>query len=83
MALLEILRRQSRAKAGVDGLGEDCHGLFFRLGAELAVGRAAPRGMDHGLVAFAAKLRQQPPQMPFAEARLLGGLLLRDEFFVS
>ena len=38
--------------------------------------------MDHGLVAFAAKLRQQPPQMPFAEARLLGGLLLRDEFFV-
>ena len=82
LGLLEILRRQSRAKAGVDGLGEDCHSLFFRLGAKLAVGRAAPRCMDHGLVAFAAKLGQQPPQMPFAEARLLGGLLLRNEFFV-
>ena len=83
MALLEILRCQSRPEAGVDGLGEDRPGVFFRLGAELAVGRAAPRGMDHGLVAFAAKFGQQPSQLPFAEACMPGGLLLRNEFFVG
>ena len=78
MALLEILRRQRRPKAGVFGLGEDRDGLFFDLGADLAVGRTAARGMDHGLVAFAAQLGQQPPDLPFAEAQLLGGLLLGD-----
>ena len=39
--------------------------------------------MDHGLVAFAAELGQQPSELSFAEARLLGGLLLRNEFFVG
>jgi len=83
VALLEILRRQRRPKAGVEGLGEDREGLFFDLGADLAVGGAAARGMDHGPVALAAELRQQPPHLPFAEADLLGGLLLGDQFLVG
>jgi len=83
VALLEILRRQGRPEARVFGLGEDRNGLFFDLGADLAVGGAAARVMDHGLVAFAAELRQQPPELPFAEADLLGGLLLSDQFLVG
>ena len=78
MALLEVFRCQGRPKAGVFGSGEGRDGLFFDLGADLAVGGAAARGMDHGAVAFAAQLGQQPPDLPFAEAQLLGGLLLGD-----
>ena len=83
VALLEILRRQGRPKAGVFGLGKDRDGLFFDLGTDLAVGAAAARGMDDGLVALAAELGQQPPQLPFAEAALLGGLLLSDQLLVG
>jgi len=39
--------------------------------------------MDYGLAALAAELRQQPPELPFAEADLLGGLLLGDQLFVG
>jgi hypothetical protein len=39
--------------------------------------------MDYGLVAFAAELGQQSPALPFAEADLLGGLLLGDQLFVG
>ena len=75
VALLEILRRQRRSKAGVERFGENRDDLFFHLGADLAVGGAAPRPMNHGPVALAARLGQQPPQLPFAAADLLGGLL--------
>ena len=78
LALLEMLRRQCWPEAGVFGPGEDRDGLFVGLGADLAVGRAAARGVDYGVVACAAQLGQQPPDLPFAEAQLLGGLLLSD-----
>ena len=83
VALLKILRRQDRPEAGVFGPGEDRHGLFFDLGTDLAVGGAAARRMNYGPVALAAELRQQPPALPFAEADLLGGLLLGDQLFVG
>jgi hypothetical protein len=72
IGVIRLERTAGWPEAGVEGSGKNRDGSFFRLGADLAVGCAAPRRMDHGLVAFAAKLRQQPPQLPLAEARLLG-----------
>ena len=56
---------------------------LFGLGADLAIGGAAARGMNDGMVALFAQPDQQPPELPFAEADLLGGLLLGDEFLVG
>ena len=83
VALLQILRRQGRPKVGVERFGENRGGSLFHLGADLAVGGAAARRMDYGPVALAAELRQQPPHLPFAEADLLGGLLLGDQLLVG
>ena len=74
--MLQILRCQSRSEAGVEGLEENRDDLFSALALSLRLDER-PRA------AWITEFCQQLPELSFAEARLLGGLPLRNELFVG
>ncbi|HEX3748086.1 MAG TPA: hypothetical protein VHW09_29350 [Bryobacteraceae bacterium] len=72
----QVFRCQRGTEAAVDIPAEYFQRLLLDLLVQLAVGRPAAQAVHDGPVPFALQPVQQPANMPFGLADLLGGLPL-------
>jgi len=80
VSLVQVLRRQRRAKSPVQGVGKDRHRSLFRLSRQFPMGRSPTQFVDYRPVPFPSQLAQQTPHLPLCDADLFGCLSLRDQF---